>query len=60
MANRVRRLEQVRVSPWLRPLQPNEEFEAEVMAGIAERRYDRHDMPLVLAAVKRWLQDGTR
>ncbi len=31
-------------------------FEAEAEAGIAEGRYDRRDMPVVIASLRRWIQ----
>lgn len=60
LAERVRSLEQARVSPWLRLIGPFEDFEAEVLAGITEHRYDQRDMPLVLMAVQRWVRDGAQ
>ncbi len=55
---RVRKLEAEKVSPVLAKLGGEAglaALEAEVAAGIGERRYDSLDMPVVLACVRRWV-----
>ena len=58
LAERVRRLEQARVSPWARAFGTPEQLEAEAQAGIDAGIYDRLDMPAVVASVQRWMREG--
>jgi hypothetical protein len=55
LLNRARRLERASVSPILNLIGSIEEFEANAQAGIAAGIYDPHDMPLVVKAIRRWL-----
>lgn len=58
MLARVAKLEVEQVPPILAKFGGEEgwaAFEAETKAGIAEGRYDRRDMPVVLAAIHSWL-----
>ena len=55
---RVARLEQAKVSPVLRLIGSIEQFEADVLAGMANGILDRRDMPVVLASVQRWVREG--
>jgi hypothetical protein len=60
LAERVRRLEQLRARP--SPIEVMygsiDAFEAEMQRGIDAGRFDRGDMPHVLAAIRRWHDDG--
>jgi hypothetical protein len=58
LAERVRRLEQERLSPWARLIGTPEQFASDCERGIDEGRYDRLDMPAVVQAVTRWMRDG--
>jgi len=53
---RVQRLEQSRAprSPFALAYGSLGAWEAEVQSGIDEGRYDKRDMPEVIAAVRRW------
>lgn len=55
---RVARLEQATVSPVLRLIGSIEQFEADTLAGMANRTLDCRDMPAVLASVQRWVREG--
>lgn len=55
---RTRRLEASKVHPMLAALGGEEgwfRFQVEVQVGLADGRYDRRDMPMVVAAIKSWL-----
>ena len=56
MLARVQRLEQARspISPFIADYGSLDAFEAECRAGIADGTYDRFDMPVVIAAIRRW------
>ncbi len=58
MLNRVQKLETAKVSPVLAMVGGADgwaAFEAETEAGIADGRYDKRDMPVVMACLRRWL-----
>lgn len=55
MLGRVQRLEQSRVSGWVRLIGPTEEFDAFVRDGVATAKLDPIDAPFVLACVRRWV-----
>lgn len=57
LMERVRRLEQARVSPWARIIGTPEQFAADIQAGVAAGVYDRADMPSVVASVQRWVRE---
>lgn len=55
---RTRRLEAAKVHPVLTALGGEEGWarvQSDVEGGIADGRYDRRDMPFVIAALARWL-----
>lgn len=54
---RVARLEQARLGPWAALVGTPEQFASECQRGIDEQRYDRLDMPVVAAAVTRWMRE---
>lgn len=59
MLARVAKLEVEQVPPLLARFGGEEgwaAFETETAAGIAEGRYDRRDMPVVIASLRRWIQ----
>jgi hypothetical protein len=58
LLDRVRKLEQARVSPWARLIGTPEDFAAKAQAGIDAGTYDRLDMPSVVASVLRWVREG--
>lgn len=58
MLNRVQKLETAKVSPVLAMVGGADGWaaiEAEVEAGLACGRYDRLDMPVVMACLRRWI-----
>lgn len=58
MLARVAKLEGDQVPPLLAKFGGEEgwaAFEAETEAGIAEGRYDRRDMPVVMRSFRRWM-----
>lgn len=58
MLARVAKLEVEQVPPLLAKFGGEDgwtAFEAETEAGIAERRYDRRDMPVVMRSLRRWV-----
>lgn len=57
MLARVRKLERSNVSPLLRFIGTPEKFEAHAQECISAGTYDSRDVPLVVKAVLRWLQD---
>lgn len=60
LLTRVAKLEKSRAAP-RSPIEQScgslEAFEADTQAGIAAGRYDSHDMPLVLGAIRKWHRD---
>jgi hypothetical protein len=54
MLERVRRLEQAKVSPWSLLIGTPEEFEAMAEAGMESGTLDRRDVPIVVEAFRRW------
>lgn len=59
MLARVAKLEVEQVPPLLAKFGGEEgwaAFQAEAEAGVAEGRYDRRDMPVILRSIQRWLQ----
>lgn len=58
MLTRVRRLERGQVSPILVRLGGEEgwaDLQADVAEGLANGRYDRHDIPTVLDCMRKWM-----
>lgn len=54
---RVRKLEVERMNPMLAKFGGPDgwaAFEADAQAGVAEARYDRRDIPAVIASLRRW------
>ena len=61
MLSRVRRLERARVaprSPLERAYGSMEAFADEMQAGMDAGTLDRNDMPVILASLRRWHQEG--
>lgn len=58
MLARVQRLERSCDSPFIRDYGSLDAFEASCRAGIAEGLYDPTDMPVVIAAIRRWTEEG--
>lgn len=60
MLARVQRLEQARAptSPFVLDYGSLDAFEAECRAGIDEGELDPRDMPVVIAAIRRWHDEG--
>lgn len=58
LLRRVERLQQARVGHVARMVGPIDEFEAETKAGINAGRYDPNDMPIVVIAIKQWIESG--
>lgn len=58
MLRRVRRLQQARIGHVARVIGSIDEFEAETKAGINAGRYDPNDMPIVVIAIKQWIESG--
>ena len=58
MLCRIRRLQKARIGHVAQTVGLMEEFEAETKAGIKTGRYDPNDMPIVLIAVKQWIERG--
>lgn len=52
---RVAKLEQAKASVLVRLIGSIEQFEADTLAGMASGTFDRRDMPIVLASVRRWV-----
>jgi hypothetical protein len=55
---RVARLEQAKVSPFLRFFGTPEEFKAEIHAGLEAGTYEQADMNIVLASVLKWMRQA--
>lgn len=58
LLTRVAKLEQSRANPMLSAFGGQhgwEQFQAEAKAGIAAGRYDSQDMPVVVEAIRAWL-----
>lgn len=60
MLARVQQLEQSRSSPWLRLIDPVEEFDAYIRDGIALGQLDPTDAPTVLASMQRWVREADK
>ena len=60
MLARVQRLEQARslISPFERAFGSLADWEAEGQSGIDEGRLDARDMPVVMAALRRWHEEA--
>lgn len=61
MLARVAKLEVEQVPPLLAKFGGEEgwaAFQAEAEAGVAEGRYDRRDMPIVVRCLRRWVRGG--